>query len=229
MKATNVLLLTLAGCLCWGMASADTLRPSSGHGHITRINKGVAELGIDNALLVRRLSDTRPDETKVSTLYAAFVGGPTFRYFFMDNLSFAVNVNFTAAHNSTTNVAKDGTETDASHNEFGVLGTVMLDYYIRLGRNMFFKPGIGGGGYYASVHNPDPDPTKTNIVHKTSKSGGAARLQVGFVYYTSTRFNLKAGVDLLMAFGSRTIEGSEDKVSEMNIDAVWNVGFAYVF
>lgn len=230
MSARFPILLAIAGLLACGVATADTLRPSSGHGHITRINKGVVELGLDNILLIRFGSDTTPaigaaKETKRTTFSANFIGGPTFRYFLIDNLSLSLNVNFTAGVTSTTTDV-GGTSTESEAKELGVLGGIMVDYYVRLGRGMFFKPGIGGGGYFASISTPTG---QANLTRKDSRFGGLGRVQLGFVYYTSVHFNLKAAVDILFAFGKRSVEGQDEKNSEVLVDAAWNVGFAYVF
>lgn len=88
-------------------ANADRLVPGQGrHGVITHIGSGIVEFGIDNMLIIRSNSDTFPAagaaaERKESSLEAIFLGGPTARYFIMDNLSLPLNVNAYVGDNNT--------------------------------------------------------------------------------------------------------------------------------
>ncbi len=232
---TSSLGAALCAVLVASTAYADTLKPGGGqYGHITRINRGVVELGLDNVLIVRSRSETtKPegggDETTNKGLEAIFAGGPTFRYFVIDNLSLAVNLN---AELDLLKSEIDGNESDESFTHFGFLGTVMVDYYLRLGRGMFFKPGIGGG-YFFLTGSKDVEVGDKTLKTSVSRSGGVGRVQLGLVFYTSTSFNLKAGVDILARFGKKATEtdGTEDTndVSLFEVDAAWNVGFGYVF
>ncbi len=219
-------------------AAADTLRPGTGkYGHITRINKGVAELGLDNILIVRSNSEKRTpeaggDATTTSTLSAIFVGGPTVRYFIIDNLSLSANINLDMVHTSSK-TETGAVSTEDKFTEFGFLATVMADYYLSLGRGMFIKPGLGGGYFLLSGSKPIEVAGQNNVKVSTKRSGGVGRFQLSLVFYTSQNFNLKAGVDVLARFGSKTEETdgteSKDTISLLEIDSGWNVGFSYVF
>jgi len=209
-------------------AAADTLRPGTGkYGHITRINKGVAELGLDNILIVRSNSEkTTPegggDATTDSSLSAIFVGGPTFRYFIIDNLSLAANINLDMVHTSTKSETA-GTTAETKFTEFGFLATVMADYYLSLGRGMFIKPGLGGGYFLLSGIQQIEVAGLGELTLKSTRSGGVGRFQLSLVFYTSQNFNLKAGVDVLARFGAKKTETdgteSKDDISLLEIDA----------
>lgn len=234
MKRT-LMSITLAGLtlLMAFPASADRLtRGGKDYGHITRLGKGIMEFGLDNVLVVKSISSTTPEvegtdtgDTVSSTLTAVFVGGPTFRYFLIDNLSLSLNANVEIRHDSVSTKIGKAAETEAKSTSLGVLGTLMVDYYISVGRGMFIKPGIGGGGFYLSERTPTADP---NIERKQTRLGGVGRFQFGFVYYVNNNWNLKANVDVLARFGSITPEEGES-ISLLEIDTGWNVGFAYIF
>ena len=59
-------------------------------------------------------------------------------------------------------------------------------------------------------------------------AGGAAKLNLGFVYYASMHFNLRAALELLFKFGKESAPGY-DSVSFFDTDAAVNVGFGYSF
>ena len=59
--------------------------------------------------------------------------------------------------------------------------------------------------------------------------GGAARLELSIVYFTSHKFNLRAGADVIMLFGSRSVEGVDGSTGIFQTDVGWNVGFGYIF
>ena len=210
-------------------AHADPLTPG-GHdsGVVTSIGPGVVELGMDNVLVLDFRDDAVSSGGSVSGLGVSFIGGPTLRVFVMPNFSVALNLNLLLEKRTSTVTDAAGAETKTlDDNSLGFVGTVMADYYVRLGRGMFFKPGLGGGGFFLSHRLPGAV-DGTRVIENSA--GGIVRAQLGLVYYTSRRFNLKAGVDLLALFGSRKAQtdGAEAR-SLMEIHAGWNVGFGYVF
>lgn len=219
-------------------AGADTLQPGSGqYGEITRLGRGIAELGLENLLIIRSNSETTKAkgssaETEASTFATVFVGGPTFRYFLIDNLSLSINANLYVQHSSTETKSDGKSVSDTSVTEMGILGTVMAEYAVSMGRGMFLRPALGGGGFYTSQETP-VEVNGKELKQKTSRAGGAARAQVGLVYYTSAHFNLRAAVDVLMQFGTRKLdaegEAPESEKSQTLVDVGWNVGFMYVF
>ncbi|MFT7624652.1 MAG: hypothetical protein ACI9WU_003840 [Myxococcota bacterium] len=133
---------------------------------------------------------------------------------------------------NSAEVTTGTTTTESSFTDLGFLATVMADYYISVGRGMFIKPGIGGG-YFRVSGDKDVagiNVAGTNLVEKITRSGGVGRVQLSLVFYTSNQFNLKAGVDVLARFGSKESDQdpSTGSTSILEIDAAWNVGFAYV-
>ncbi len=210
-------------------AHADPLTPGGqDSGVVTSISRGVVELGMDNVLVLDFRDDAQPSGGSVSGLGVSFIGGPTLRVFVLPNFSVALNLNLLLEKRTSTLTDAAGAETTTlDDNSIGFVGTVLADYYVRLGRGMFFKPGLGGGGFFLSHRIPGAT-DGTRILE--SSAGGIIRAQLGLVYYTSRRFNLKAGVDLLALFGSRKAktDGAEAR-SLMEIHAGWNVGFGYVF
>lgn len=237
----------LVGLACLGIsmtaaaqASAETV--GSNYRGFTSVAKGVKEIGADNIFLLRYNSVPLPDapDTTVSNMDIAYVGGLTPRYFLTEHIALALNLNYFYRKNSTTieqpdPATGDPVETTETASDQGVLGFAMLNYYMRLGNSMFFKPGIGGGGFVGTRRRPTEGQVGQET--KTSLTGGAGRLDLGFAFYTSQNFNIKAGLDVIARFGSEkpeadvtTTTGEEpESQSFTTVDAGFNVGFAYSF
>ncbi len=103
-------------------ALADTLQPTESYGSgITRVSKGVKEIGLDSMLVVGY-----DKAGEASSLRATLFTGPTFRYFLRDNLSLALNASFLY---KTASAGDLGGQT-----HLGGLATVAVGYYASLGR-----------------------------------------------------------------------------------------------
>jgi hypothetical protein len=190
-------------------ALADTLESGADNsGTITRIGKGVKELGFDSMLVVGY------DKTgEASSLKATLLAGPTFRYFIRDNLSLAVNGSFLFKSASAGDL---GGQTD-----IGGLGTISAGYYASLGRGMFLEPLIGVGGFFGNrTIGKDPAALRSSIF------GGTGRAGLGLVFYPSSHFNLHAGPEAVVSFGKSSAGTGEGFLS---MDAGFNVGMTYVF
>jgi len=232
-------LTVTAGLFAVNEARAETV--GGNYRGFTSVAKGVKEIGIDNLFLLRYNSVPLTDapDTTVSTTDIAYVGGLTPRYFVTNNLALALNLNFFYRQNSVTTEAPDAAgdpvSTTESASDSGFLGFAMVNYYMRLGNSMFFKPGIGGGGFVGTRSRPTIGQVGQET--KTSLSGGAGRLDLGFAFYTSRNFNIKAGVDVIARFGSEkpeegaTLPNGETPESQSftTVDAGFNVGAAYSF
>lgn len=192
-----------------------------------RIQKGVVEIGVENMILVHYNSSPHvavPDSTK-KTLYASYTGGFVFRYFLMDNLALGASLSVLFSKSGESLVRPDRTDTQESR-DIGVIGFLIANYYIRLGNSLFFKPGVGVGGLYAGRLTPDPDQPGQGF--NSTISGGAGKLDLGFVYYASRNFNLKAGIDIIFKGGAESAPGY-DSVSFFTTDAAVGVGLGYAF
>lgn len=234
-------LAVLVGVLGASEARADSV--GGNYRGFTSVQKGVKEIGLDNIFLLRYNSVPLTDapDTTVSTMDLAYVGGLTPRYFVTDNIALALNLDLFYRSNSETVEIKDPntgevTEDSSSSSDLGFMGFVLVNYYMRLGNSMFFKPGIGGGGFVGSRNRPTVG-GQPGQETKTSLTGGAGRLDLGFAFYTSSNFNIKAGLDFIARFGSEKPEegvtlpsGEEPEAQSFStVDAGFNVGFAYSF
>jgi len=239
-RSLIVLVAVGVGLTMAAPASADTV--GKNYSGFSAVGKGVKEIGLDNIFLLRYNSVPLADapDTTVSTMDLAYAGGLTPRYFVTNNIALALNLDYFYRKNSETVEAPDPTtgdlaETTETSSDQGFLGFVMLNYYMRLGNSMFFKPGIGGGGFVGTRRRPTEgqpgQETKTNL------TGGAGRLDLGFAFYTSKSFNIKAGLDVIARVGSEKAEENVDlssgeepeSQSFTTVDAGFNVGFAYSF
>ncbi len=190
-------------------ALADTLQPTESYGSgITRVSKGVKEIGLDSMLVVGY-----DKAGEASSLRATLFTGPTFRYFLRDNLSLALNASFLY---KTASAGDLGGQTD-----LGGLATVAVGYYASLGRGIFLKPQIGAGGFFGiRTIGKKPDELRSNIF------GGTGRAGLGIVFYPSARFNVHAGPEAVVSFGKSNTPADG---GFMSVDAGFNVGFTYVF
>jgi hypothetical protein len=217
---SSLLLLTSQG-----VAHARAVR--AGTPGFSQVNKGVFELGLDNALLVRyRSAEMAPgSEDTVAQLSAIYAGGFTPRYFIMRNFALSANIHL-FLEKLTTTTTIGGVESETSTSDTGVLGILMAHYYVRLGFGMFWKPGVGGGGFYGKRSHPVEGATNQTL--NNTLSGGAARIDLGMVYFAGEHFNLKAGPDVLIRFGSEKPEEGE-ATSFTSVDVGFNVGVGYTF
>ncbi|MBN1772578.1 MAG: hypothetical protein JXB32_15015 [Deltaproteobacteria bacterium] len=205
--------------------SAEALQTiTPGTDGIERISGGVMELGLDAILLVRSRSSSQGD-TETSVLDATFVGGLTPRYFLIDNLSLALNVNVFYGR-AAVGTSTAGADVEEVTSDLGFLGVVLCNYYLRLGYGMFWKPGLGAGGFYGTRSTPS---STAGLKLESSIYGGVVQLDLGFVYYAGPHFNLKAGPQILVRFGQEKFEGAPEANSLLTVEAAFNAGLAYSF
>ncbi len=218
-------LVVLLMLLLPGAAMAQSSVRSGTWGY-EAIDAGVFEISVDNMLLLGYSKQNLDEDGDAwaSELRVAYIGGVTPRYFVAKNVSVALNLNLFLGQDAQTTKVGDSEETQTS-TDVGFLGTVMAHYYLRLGNSMFLKPGLGGGAFFGTRSVPGME-EGTKIEHKLS--GGIGRLDIGLVYYASKNFNMKAGIDTLMWFGSVTNPADESR-GYFSIDAGFNVGLAYSF
>jgi hypothetical protein len=189
-------------------ALADTLYSgSSSSGFITRLGKGVKEIGLDSMLVVGY------DKTgDASALRVSLLTGPTFRYFIIDNLSLAFNASF---------LLKDASAGGAAAQlDVGGVGSVSAGYNLSVGGGMFIEPVLGVGGFYGSRKvGADPGAIRSNIF------GGTGTLGLAFAFYPYSRFSVRAGPQAVASFGRSSGSGA----GFFSMDAGFSVGFSYVF
>jgi hypothetical protein len=223
MKKSILCAIPLLVALAWPQ-DADALQTiTPGTDGIERISGGVMELGLDAILLVRFNSSSQGD-TSTSVLDATFLGGLTPRFFLIDNLSLGLNLNVFYGRMSTTTSTAAG-DTEVTKSDLGFLGVLLCNYYLRLGYGMFWKPGIGAGGFYGTRSTP----AGAGLTAESATYGGVVQLDLGFVYYASAHFNLKAGPQILVRFGKDALEGAAEANDLLTIEAAFNAGLAYSF
>lgn len=190
------------------------------------LGKGLVDLSFDSMLLFRYLNTPGENDQDVSTTNQriSFMGGITPKYFVITNLSVGLSLNYFYEQAQTT-VEQGGTETTTKNDDSGFIGFLMGNYHIRLGHSLFFKPGLGVG-YFMGTRTM---PTNTaGVKLENDLSGLAGRLDLGFVYYASANFNLRAGLDAVMKMGTEAPnEGAEKDFTA--IDAGVSAGLGYSF
>lgn len=213
-------------CVLLGASAAHSRSVGGNHRGWTKVSKGVFELGVDNLLLFRQSSVDVSDTVTQTTTDLSYTGGLTPRYFVMDNLSLALNVNFFLRSN-TEEEDDNGDVTESTSDDSGVIGFLMVNYYVRLGSSFFFKPGLGIGGFAGTRETPTPGTTDQKT--ESDLAGIAGRLDLGFAFYASEHFNLKAGIDVVYRSGEETPAEADEGNPFSTIDAGFNVGAAYSF
>ena len=186
------------------------------------VAKGVFSLSFDNMLLMRYHKLTPDEGDPVATLRATYFPFLHLRYFLMRNFSLSLGGSYFYEKTSVT----VGDEETSSTIDRGFIVDVMANYHIRLGNSIFFKPGIGGGFFMGNREVP----ATGDLVAKTELLGGVARVDLGFEYFVSRNFSLRAGFDVMMRFGGEKLEDSDaDSDSVFTTDVGVNFGLAYSF
>ena len=201
---------------------------SSGTYGYESISAGVFEIGLDNIMLIRyyKQSDPdKPDEDYSSTQRILYTGGLTPRLVIAKNLSVSLNINLFIQKTKEEVKAGSGDAQETTVEDLGFLGVAMVNYYMRLGGSLFFKPGVGAGFFTGTRETPVPGKPEQKLEKKIT--AGVGRVDLGFAYYASKHFNLKAGPDFLMRFGKE--KDDDDEHNFMAIDAGFNIGLAYSF
>ena len=190
------------------------------------LEKGLWDIGLDSLFLLRYFSV--PDDgngASSSTLKLTCLAGLTPKYFIIRNLSVGASLNFFYERTDLTTEA-GGVESSSTSSDTGFMGFAMANYHLRLGHSLFFKPGIGAGYFYGTRSVPTGTP---GLKAETTLSGFTGRVDLGFVYYASAHFNLKAGIDVLIRFGSEKPDGGGDGQDFTSVDAGFGVGLGYSF
>ena len=217
-------------------AQADTLSSGGNSiGSITRISKGVKELGLEMNVVFKsdtvKGKDQQPDTTNSQL---ALVGAPVFRYFIIDNLALGLHLGgFYKSASSKTGDVENKTS------DVGFLGTLTAAYYAGLGGGMFVAPMVGGGGFFGNRETSSPDPAGSGkpIVQRASLSGAAVRAGIGLVFYSSPRFNLFARPEAIIYLGSSKPKEEANTTTPVDtssrgftsIDGGFTCGFSYIF
>lgn len=222
-----ILLVTLLG---GGAAFAERI-VSDTHG-VSAVGAGVKEVGIESMFL---LSSSSKAETKAgakddtSATRVSLLGGLFFRYFIVDNLYLSGNVG--ALYRSDG--ASVGGNSVAKISSVGFLGTIGAGYLARLGGGMFLAPAVGVGGYSLNTDTTTKIST-TDVTTSSGEAGLAVRLELGFVFYSSAKFNLFARPQALVLLGTSKLKnqpaGASDQSSKTTtIDGGFDVGVSLVF
>jgi hypothetical protein len=210
--------LLLAFAAARPASAITTITP--GTDGIEAISGGVFEIGLDNLLLVR-FNSYGSGDSKSSALEASYMGGITPRFFLIDNLSLAANLNLFLGKTSTESGGDE-----SSSDDLGFLGLIAANYYVRLGYGMFFAPGIGGGGFYFNRSMPNAATPGTSLDY--ALYGGVVRFDLGFVFYAGPHFNLKGGPEILARFGKVKADVAGAEAQDLTtVEAGFHIGLAY--
>jgi len=102
----------------------------------------------------------------------------------------------------------------------------VVNYNVRLGNSLFFRPGVGAGYFFGTRERPGAT-LGTKI--ESTISGPAALLDLTLQYFASPNFSMRAGPVLVMRFGSEAPDAGGDAQSYTQIDAGFTAGLAYSF
>ena len=195
-----------------------------------RVTGGVFDLGFENLLLVHFLSSNEPAAStsgvSSSSTYIAYMGGLVPRVFIIDNLALGLSLNIFYQSN-TIEMTTGGTTTTTDSSDLGFIGFLMINYYLRLGYSLFFKPGVGVGGFYASRETPYNGDPGSALEIETDLYGFAGRVDLGLIYYAGAHFNLRAGIDIIIRYGSEAYGNASE--SFYSVDAAFGAGLGYSF
>ena len=182
-------------------AAADTLGTRAHQrGVITRIDKGVFQLGIDSTLQLNVLSAGGEADSRSN-----LTGNAMLRYFIKPKLGVSGRLG---------GLYKKAGDT----RDLGFVGSAWANYFMRLGEGMFFAPGAGVG----LVVGQRDLPTGVGMVSRESVVGGVLGLELTAAMYLSPRFSLTGGPDFSLMVGS-----AGDSFVELN--GSFKVGAVYSY
>ena len=188
------------------VATADDLDTRQGqYGVITRINKGVFQLGLESTFI---LGVQQEGDDTASRLNAT--GNLTLRYFVKENLGVSIRAGGLYREN--------GEVTDA-----GFVGAAWVNYYMRLGEGVFLAPGVGAGLLFADREIP-----AGAAVMKTALLGGVGAIEFPLAVFVNRRFCLTAGPEIVLSGGTTTPEQGEGD-SFFAIDGGFKIGAVYSY
>lgn len=221
----SVLTVFCATILVANHAEARNVR--SDYSGFSGVAPGVFELGLENVFLYRgRTVDNPQNEVSTSSRDFSYIGGVAPRYFLMQNLSVGLSLNYFRTSRFVEITTNDSVDSSRFVDE-GFLGFATANYAVRLGNSMFFDPGIGLGGFVGSRVRPGE---QSGQAQTSDLNGLAGRLDLGFAFFTSSNFSLKAGLDVIYRAGSESVPDSDqDKTNFNRVDSGFNIGFGYSF
>jgi len=180
------------------------------------VRGGTMELGLGGLFLMNydKIGDSESFRVSVR-------GGLSFAYFLRRALSLRIELagGYYKANDDTTNADESSFQVDA-----------MINYYLHISRGMFWKPGIGLGFRFGNRFASVDVPPATTISSRASVIGGHVRFDLGLAFFSSPRFNLKAGPEFFLSFGS---VNPDDPAAEsdgfVRLDAGFSLGAYFVF
>jgi len=176
---------------------------------VTAIARGTKQVGVA-AIFVADYASAG----EVTTFRATVLGELSFRYFVHRNVAIGIDLDPYYKHDSSNALG-----TTATASEVGGLVLVDAHYYARLGGGFFLRPGGGLGAFLGSHRTPLTDFAVTT----TTVYGGAAQVDLGLVFFPSSRVSLEA-VPRVLVFAGRSDAGTV-----VNADAGFSVGVHYTF
>lgn len=201
MKFRTIVTLALGLTVGSVSVSADTLGTRAyQRGVITRIDKGVLQLGVDSTL---QLGWQREGEVAASR--ANLTGTAMLRYFVRPGLGVSARLGGLYRRSGDTR-------------DLGFQGVAWANYFLRLGEGMFVAPGAGVG---LAVGQRDV-PVATGMVERSSLVAGVGGVELMAAMYLSPRFSLSAGPSASLLVGS-----AGD--SFVDLSGSFKVGAAYSF
>jgi hypothetical protein len=208
-------IVSLAGLLLAAAPAAASGTIRGGDGGFDAIAGGAWDLTFIDATFLSRYEIL--DDGSAHSL--SFFGGPGLRYFLFKNFSIHLTPGFT--YDLTTT---DDGDASLSESSWSLLPFLGVDYYLRLPGNFFLKPGLSAGYYWGNKETPVDENTST----ESTISGFAGRVQLALIYYAGPNLNLRAGLDLVLRFGSSDPE-SGDSVTNTLINTGFTIGIGYTF
>lgn len=170
---------------------------------------GSKEIAAESMFIIGHQSQGDAELTQMSVL-----GGVTLRYFMRDRVSVGVTVG--GFYKST----------GPDESDRGGLGRALVSYYVPLASQFYIAPTAGAGLMVGSRQVPIGGDT---ILSRTLV-GGTVSASLPFVLYTGSKFDVRAGPELVVAVGSVAAPSSGgDSESFVNIDGGFSVGASWSF
>jgi hypothetical protein len=182
-----------------GLAAPAAAQP------LTRIHRGTWELGTDQSIMLGYTESTADGGGSVSELRTTWSGGLTPRYFVLDNLALAFRMSafYAGTHTEADYAIAPLPAVSGSSTTWaaGFQGVFLVNYYARVAPGWFFKPGLGVGFYAGRYEEPGTSGAVTTAGLRADIAGGAVLWDLGFAWYASRSFTMRAGLEILVRAG----------------------------
>lgn len=212
-KVTRLIVIVVA--LCAATTASAQHGVSGAQEGYAWIDAGRNQLIMDGGLALGFDQSTN-DETGVTVQQLDILATGTlgYRRFVATNIGVGVDVGlFRQTTRTQTSVAQDDGEDEVQKDtavDFGGLFFASAEASLRLGNDIFFRPGIGAGIFIGNRQTPVAG--EDDLLNESTIFGFAGKLQLALTHMTSDSFGFTGGLQAIIRAGGETPEETDESV-----------------